>query len=247
MKTALLSSLLLVAFAAPAFAETGRLVEVKVEARDGADYREYRHRGQSHIAGDPGEAYQISLRNMSNERVMVVLSVDGVNAVSGQTAGYQQSGYVLNPRQTTVVTGWRKSLDQVAQFYFTSLGDSYASRTGRPNDVGVIGAAVFREQRPQVHLRRDRSRPQAEAAPPMAAGPQMGTGHGAIEDSSVNRTNFERESSNPNEVLAIRYDSRRNLVAAGVIPDRRRYNDRDDPNPFPRDQGFVADPPRYRN
>jgi len=49
-------------------------------------------------------------------------------------------------RQSFEVNGWRKSLEEVAAFYFTALPDSYAARTGRPQNVGVIGVAVFREQ-----------------------------------------------------------------------------------------------------
>jgi hypothetical protein len=46
----------------------------------------------------------------------------------------------------------------VASFYFTSLGDSYAARTDRPDNVGVIGVALFR--------RAARWQPEPEAAAP---------------------------------------------------------------------------------
>ena len=88
------------------------------------------------------------LTNTSSERVLVVLSVDGVNAVTGETAHPSQAGYVLAPWQSTEIAGWRKSMEDVAQFVFTDLPDSYAARTGRPDNVGVIGVAVFREARP---------------------------------------------------------------------------------------------------
>jgi hypothetical protein len=79
---------------------------------------------------------------------MAVISVDGVNVVSGETAATSQAGYVLGGRQSFEINGWRKSLEEVAAFYFTALPDSYAARTGRPQNVGVIGVAVFREYRP---------------------------------------------------------------------------------------------------
>jgi hypothetical protein len=81
-------------------------------------------------------------------RVLTVLSVDGVNAVTGETANARQSGYVLGAYQSTEVDGWRKSLSEIAQFNFTNLGNSYAARTGRPDNVGVIGVAAFREKPP---------------------------------------------------------------------------------------------------
>ena len=94
----------------------------------------------------PATATRCASRNRSPGRVLVVLSVDGVNAVSGETAAVAQTGYVLAPYQSAEITGWRKSYSEAAAFYFTALPDSYAARTGRPDNVGVIGAAVFRER-----------------------------------------------------------------------------------------------------
>jgi hypothetical protein len=64
-----------------------------------------------------------------------VTSVDGVNVISGDTASPSQSGYVLDPWGSVEIAGWRKGLDHVAAFYFTDLRDSYAARTGRPQNV----------------------------------------------------------------------------------------------------------------
>ena len=137
------------AYAGPSSARP--LVDIDVVDRDTGEWLpEYRHRGQTWIPGTPGHRYSLRLINNTGERLLVVVSVDGVNAVSGETAGAQQTGYVLGPWQTTEVSGWRKSLREVAQFYFTDLPDSYAARTGRPDNVGVIGAAVFRERQRYV-------------------------------------------------------------------------------------------------
>lgn len=129
------------------------LVDVAVIDRDNGDWlQNWPHRGQQWIAGTPGHRYSVRLTNTSGQRVLVVLSVDGVNAISGQTASPSQAGYVLDAWQSTEINGWRKSLDDVAQFVFTDLPDSYAARTGRPDNVGVIGVAVFQEReayRPQ--------------------------------------------------------------------------------------------------
>lgn len=123
------------------------LVDVDVIDRDTGEWLpEYRHRGQYWIPGSPGHRYSVRLTNNTGERVLVVLSVDGVNAISGQTAAASQTGYVLAPWQSTEIAGWRKSMRDIAQFYFTDLPDSYAARTGRPDNVGVIGVAVFRER-----------------------------------------------------------------------------------------------------
>jgi hypothetical protein len=195
----------------------------------------------------------------------VVLSVDGVNVVSGETAASNQSGYVLAPWEQTEIAGWRKSQQEVAQFYFTALPDSYAARTGRPDNVGVIGAAVFREKvyRPTPvtpYLNRMSPAPSAgnraaEAADSLSAesaGPsaqamrkseRLGTGHGQREYAPIQYTEFERASRKPSEVLSLRYDSRNNLVSRGILPKPRpvwRQPDWRDAQPFPGE--FVPDP-----
>ena len=124
-----------------------RLVDVSIVNRStGERLTSYRHDGRLYVAGTPGERYAIELRSRHGERVMTVLSVDGVNVLTGQTAGTLQSGYVLDGWQTYAINGWRKSMDDVAQFVFTALPNSYAARTGRPGNVGVIGVAVYRER-----------------------------------------------------------------------------------------------------
>jgi hypothetical protein len=72
------------------------------------------------------------VRNKLGERVLAVTAVDGVNVLSGETAAWDQAGYVFSPWQQYQVTGWRKSSSEVAAFEFSALGDSYAGRTGRP-------------------------------------------------------------------------------------------------------------------
>ncbi len=94
----------------------------------------------------PARATASCIANRSGGRTLNVISVDGVNAISGETAGWSQSGYVLDPYESTQIDGWRKNLGQVAAFEFTALPDSYAARTGRPANVGVIGIAVFDER-----------------------------------------------------------------------------------------------------
>ena len=97
-----------------------------------------------------GSEYSVRIRNINGGRLLAVTSVDGVNVISGETASPAQSGYVLDPYACADIAGWRKNLARTAAFYFTELPDSYAARTGRPDNVGVIGVAVFRERIPPV-------------------------------------------------------------------------------------------------
>jgi len=278
-------------FAAQARA-AGRLVDLQIVDRSqGQALPVWHARGSEWVAGQPGNRYAVQLVNRTGARVLVVLSVDGINAVTGETAGTGQSGYVLGPYQSAEITGWRKSEREAAAFYFTSLADSYAARTDRPDNVGVIGAAVFRErvrveeprdvapfswggrrdrleressgsapsEAPSSTARADAAKDARSAAPggsadgatgslnaqaPASAEPvplakresRLGTGHGEREWSPVSRVAFERASSLPAEVVRVRYDSWRNLVAMGVVPGARREAE---PEAFPR---WVPDP-----
>jgi hypothetical protein len=289
----------------------GRLADVTVTDRStGATLPVHYHRGEYWVAGVPGAKYAIDIRNASGRRVLAVTSVDGVNVVSGETASIKQSGYVFDAWQRYGINGWRKSNNDVAAFEFTASPGSYAERTGRPRDVGVIGVALFREREhapvyvPTPALpHHSRAAPHAPAAPVAAAPPapapapapyaspsaadsaakpsqpeasagaaqaaapanarlesadasmakrslpqatpKLGTGHGARESSYVSHTEFEREGNTPNEVIRIRYDSRDNLIAMGVLPQPRPPLPQ--PNPFPDSPiGYVPDPPHYR-
>ncbi|MFZ4539177.1 hypothetical protein [Propionivibrio sp.] len=124
-----------------------RLVDVSVVNRNtGERLTPYRHDGKLYVAGTPGDRYSVELKSKRGERVLTVLSVDGINVLTGQTAATLQSGYVIDGGQSYGINGWRKSMDDVAQFVFTALPNSYAARTGRPGNVGVIGVAVYREK-----------------------------------------------------------------------------------------------------
>ena len=125
----------------------GRFVQVDVYDRaNGTALPVYASNGRNYIVGAPGHEYGVRIRNCTGNRVLVVTSVDGVNVISGETAAPSQDGYVLEPYGYVVIAGWRKSMDRTAAFYFTDLGDSYAARTGRPLNVGVVGVAVFQEK-----------------------------------------------------------------------------------------------------
>lgn len=197
---------------------------------DGRRLPVYWHDGRAYVVGKPGNEYRIALRNRLREELLAVVSVDGVNVITGETAHPSQAGYVLSARGGTDILGWRRSLSQTAAFHFTSLRDSYAARTGRPSDVGVIGVALFRKKPPAAPLARDGA--SAEGA---RAEPQIGTGHGRHETSLAYQTTFERATSAPAEVVTLYYDSHANLVARGLIRDAVSH-----PRPFP---GFVPDPP----
>jgi hypothetical protein len=129
----------------------GSMADVSIIDRDsGAILTPYYSRGEYWVAGRPGARYAIEIRNHLGERLLAVTSVDGVNVLSGATAAWDQEGYVFAPGEDYQITGWRKSDAEVAAFTFTASPNSYAERTGRPANVGVIGVALFRERQPRI-------------------------------------------------------------------------------------------------
>ena len=259
--------------ATPAFG-IGRLADIAVIDRSsGTALPTYYSRGTYWVAGTPGAKYSIAIRSWQGERLLAVASVDGLNVLSGEVADVGQTGYVLGPGRRYDVTGWRKSSRVIAAFEFTSASHSYAERTGRPANVGVLAVALFTERRPMpptfvMQDEAERVAP-APAAAPMAevlarpfsgiAGSssvtsnlvshpdltaKLGTGHGAREYSYVTNTEFERASPRPDEVVMIRYDSYENLLAMGIV--RRPVDYGAVPNPFPGSDSwkYVPDPPR---
>jgi hypothetical protein len=77
--------------------------------------------------------------------------------------------------------------------------------------------------------------------------PKLGTAHGERETSIVSRTQFVRNSTQPDEIIRIRYDSHANLVALGIIPSPRVQPVQPLPNAFPgATASYVPDPPAWR-
>ncbi|MFL6575486.1 MAG: hypothetical protein ACJ8MR_02635 [Povalibacter sp.] len=232
----------------PCLAWAGQLADIEIYDRNEARVLPvHEYQGRLYVVGEARHEYELRIRNRSTRRLLAVTSVDGVNVVSGQTAAVDQRGYVIDPWSSVTVEGWRKSLDQVARFYFTRLPDSYAARTGRPDDVGVIGIALFAEAESRLACcdELNRERAEAPAAEPHAADKSaprsessLGTGHGTRESSPARYVDFERSSEHPQETLTLFYDSRRNLIAQGVLAYQRSPKQR--PDPFPGD--FVPDP-----
>jgi len=214
----------------------GRMADVNVIDRsNGRRMAVHWHGGQAYVVGKPGGEYRLEVRNRDGGDLLAVMSVDGVNVITGESAHPAQSGYVIGPRGRLAVDGWRKSLERTAAFYFTELGDSYAARTGRPENVGVIGVALFRRKAepPPQPFSGIASEPRAAARDSAKAEESLGTGHGRSETSYARHVTFERATHQPAETITIRYDSYRNLVALGVIRETPRH-----PRPFP---GFVPD------
>ena len=154
-----------------------------VEDENGNSLSTFVKDGRTFLLGEPGLRYNIRVRNPSAQRIEAVVSVDGRDALSGQPGDYvNQRGYVIPAYGSVLVEGFRRSLEEVAVFRFTSPENSYSSRLGTPQNVGVIGVAFFPERvrSPVPVIRRPRPLPRPVPLP--------------YDDSSDGRASRETES-----------------------------------------------------
>ena len=220
----------------------GRVLETFPASHSADSYRAY-------LTAHPDARYRIRARNLTGERVGLVIAVDGRNIVSGERSdlGRREAMYVLGPYEAAEYAGWRTSTTEVRRFYFTDLADSYASRIGDESAVGVIAAAVYKE-RPRRRALRQRQAAAAPAAPRAeaealdsaearaGARSQAGTGFGEAESSHSIRVSF-RPTRRPSQRAFYKYEWVEQLCARGL----KRCAP---PNRFwPDDGGFVPFPP----
>jgi hypothetical protein len=199
----------------------GRMFEIYPASSESTDvYRAF-------LEAKPASRYGIRARNLSGDRVGIVIAVDGRNIISGERSelGAGESMYVLEAYQTATYEGWRTSEAEVRRFYFTNVDNSYASRIGDESAIGVIAAAVF-EARPEatrVWRRSDKAaaapEPAAEAADAAGASAarssQAGTGFGEGQQSRAIRVAFSPAYS-ASQRSFFKYEWSSQLCARGV-------------------------------
>ena len=212
-----------------------------VDDRRGKTLPEYPVRGESrgvvykaYLEATRGHNYSVQVRNRSNERIGVVIAVDGRNIISGDRSNLSPSErmYVLGPYQQESYEGWRTGKNRVNRFYFTDEGDSYSGAWGDYSAMGVIAVAAFRENTPEQPWsqggpgysdQRGLRRPPASAesaAPSVGAMPSMkaepGTGYGESEWSPSRKVEFEADRR-PFAKFLLKYAWRETLCRQGVI------------------------------
>ncbi|MDQ2644936.1 MAG: hypothetical protein M3020_14060 [Myxococcota bacterium] len=128
---------------------------------------------RSYVTGRHGDRYIIEIRNHTGQRFEAVASVDGLDVIDGRSASPSKRGYLIAPWGNVQIEGFRRNLDEVAEFRFGSVSDSYAARTGTDRNVGVIGVAFFDERgsSPPWLERESRRRHDADPFPGRFAAP----------------------------------------------------------------------------
>ncbi|MBI5511280.1 MAG: hypothetical protein HY903_21170 [Deltaproteobacteria bacterium] len=140
----------------------GAALTLILQSDDGRTLPAYYGHGHTVAIGADGQHYSIVVHNNTNERFEVVLSVDGLDVLDGRDAAYAKRGYLIDAYGTIEIEGFRQSDSAVAAFRFGTVADSYAARTGKAKNVGVIGAAAFGERGYSARLRAYQERLAAE-------------------------------------------------------------------------------------
>ena len=134
-------------FAAGSVAAAGGVVNIGLRDEGGRFLSGFAASGKSFVIGEAGRRYIIVVHNNTDNRLEVVLSVDGLDVLDGKAASFNKRGYLVDPRAEVEIDGFRQSVDTVAAFRFGSVRGSYAAqKTGDARNVGVIGVAIFNER-----------------------------------------------------------------------------------------------------
>lgn len=214
----------------------------------GEPLEKYVGRGRYYIEALKNAEYELLVRNPLPVRVAVALSVDGLNTIDARhKTAREASKWVIEPYGEITVTGWQMSSTRARRFYFTSEPDAYATKLGRPSDIGIISAVFFRERepitqnvaptpppRPLKDLRRGGEDQSSAGAPSIRAERQSAQKEQAIapprDNDEYAATGIGRSVNNdvtwihlnlddrPAAEMIIRYEYRPALIRLGVLP-----------------------------
>jgi hypothetical protein len=196
-----------------------------------APAREYNHNGTTYIEAFRGKDFAIRLTNPTPFRVAVALSVDGLNTIDARhTDAWSATKWVLDPWESTVVSGWQVNQRTARRFFFTGERGSYGAALGQTENLGVIEAVFYRERvwREEAHVAPAPKMQPAPAPAPGSASAGAGKSDAALSDDYAatgmgRRTRHEVErvdiDLDPTPVVTarIRYEFRPQLVKLGVL------------------------------
>jgi hypothetical protein len=232
----------LLCLAATEASARGRDVSVEIINANGSRFEQFPVTDggtayRAYLQAERNAPYRIRIRNCTGDRLAVVVAVDGRNIISGSKSDLERGEpmYILGPYESQDYSGWRTSLNDVHEFFFTEWKDSYAEAFGDRSARGVIAVAVYHEkQRPLPKLSqapRDKAEnssapaPSAEsrggasdevAATAKRRDAEPGTGFGDQRYEPVTWVEFEAERRVSARIF-LKYEWQETLCRKGVI------------------------------
>lgn len=113
---------------------------------NGRAVKQYSHEGLTFIEAKNGTEFSIEIKNSNFQRVLAIVSVDGLDVIDGKAASSDSRGYVISAFSNVKIKGWRKSEGEVGAFKFVSGKKSYAAGKGAGQNNGVIAVRLFKEK-----------------------------------------------------------------------------------------------------
>ena len=201
---------------------------------------------RGYIQAKKGKRYSLRLRNTSNKRIGLVVTVDGRNILSGKKSWLRSNEkmYILDPYETATYNGWRTGKSRVNRFFFTNAGNSYANAWGDKSAMGVIAVAVFNE-RPRPVFRYDKAAPSANSRLRRGATTEAGTGFGREEYSPTVKVSFKPQGK-PVSKYFYKYEWRSSLCKRGVIKCQNRPKKKPHNRFWSEDNNYAPYPPGWQ-
>lgn len=122
---------------------------------NGSRCKQYSHKGRTYIEAKEGSEYALEIKNNSWEKVLAVVSVDGLNILDGEAANENGAGYVIDRYCAQKFFGFQYSNEKVATFKFGAfgakddkgnpLGYAASKGDGSEKNAGIIGVRIWDE------------------------------------------------------------------------------------------------------
>lgn len=174
---------------------------------------------RDYVIARDNERYGIRIRNRSNNRIGLVIAVDGRNIISGQKSHLdsRERMYILGPYEAAEYHGWRTGKNRINRFYFTEMNDSYAAAWGDYSAMGVIAVAAYRDRMSGIFGEKGKPKNRPFNRPwSNARRHEPGTGFGEAEWSPSRTVEFSPQGK-PFMRQFIKYEWRSTLCKRGVI------------------------------
>lgn len=124
-------------------------VEVQILV-DGRPIKQHWHEEKWWAEGRKGKKYEVKVKNNTAGRLLAIISVDGLDIISGRSADNNSGGYVLNGHSSYTARGFRVNNDESQAFEFSDKEESYAVKSptgdGNSRNCGVIGVRFIKEK-----------------------------------------------------------------------------------------------------
>lgn len=119
-------------------------VEIMV---NGKPVKQYNHDGNTYVEARNGTEYSVKIRNNSYGRKLAVITVDGLNVITGEPQGNDIGrGYIVDSYSAITIKGFRKDMESVGAFKFCRKDKSYCNKQGLEGNNGVIGVRIYKEK-----------------------------------------------------------------------------------------------------